>query len=530
MNKISILFRSGLAALGALAMAPAHAAWTLNMNEGVTDMTKEVFGLHMLIFWICVVIGIGVFGVMLYSVIVHRKSRGFEASHFHESTGVEIAWTIIPFIILIAVAIPTAGTLLKVEDSSDPDMTIRVTGHQWLWEYDYVDQGVHFYSRLDRASDQARQQNSGIDPNSVEHYLRNVDQEMVVPVGQKVRLLLTSGDVIHSWWVPDLGGKKDAIPGYINDMWFKANETGTYRGQCAELCGRGHGFMPIVVKVVSESDYDSWVAEQGGNAGGDSELATGQPGTDSTDASEQTSGESGPTAGNATEGRTEDGSSEDPDAAQDSIVGVGEKGDEAGGDEQQQNDASQSSSDRGSPKVDSPETKASDSRSQDGSAGEDQNSEDQGSDDQNSGDQNSGDQNANDQDSGGPSSNEQSDAQPNGDAESGSAAQQGDTGEMSKSDLMAQGKEVYGDLCVACHQPDGAGMPAAGFPALTGGAIATGPVNAHISQVLNGKGAMPPYKGSLSDEQIAGVVTYERNALGNSTGDVVQPSQVAEQR
>ncbi len=500
MNKISILSRSGLAALGALAMAPTHAAWILNMNEGVTDLTKEVFGLHMLIFWICVVIGIGVFGVMLYSVIVHRKSRGFEAAHFHESTGVEIAWTVIPFLILIAVAVPTAGTLLKVEDSSSPDMTIRVTGHQWLWEYDYVDQGVHFYSRLDRASDKARQKNSGVDPNSVEHYLRNVDNEMVVPVDKKVRLLLTSGDVIHSWWVPDLGGKKDAIPGYINDMWFKANETGTYRGQCAELCGRGHAFMPIVVKVVSQSDYDSWVGQQGGNAGGDSELATGQPSTDDADASAQTSGDSSPTAGNATEARTQDGSTENTQAAEDSLVGVGEKDNQDGAD-QQDADAAQSSPDRGSPKVDSPETNASDSSQ--------------------SGDTQSGDSGESESGEGDASQEQGASSKDGADAASGG---------MSKSDLMAQGKEVYGNLCVACHQPDGSGMPAAGFPALKGGAITTGPVPAHISQVLNGKGAMPPYKGSLSDKQIAAVVTYERNSFGNSTGDIVQPSQVAEQR
>ncbi|MES1926388.1 cytochrome c oxidase subunit II [Salinisphaera sp. T31B1] len=503
MNKISILSRSGLAALGALAMAPAHAAWTLNMNEGVTDLTKEVFGLHMLIFWICVVIGIGVFGVMLYSVIVHRKSRGFEAAHFHESTGVEIAWTIIPFLILIAVAIPTAGTLLKVEDSSNPDMTIRVTGHQWLWEYDYVDQGVHFFSRLDRASDKARQQNSGIDPNSVEHYLRNVDNAMVVPVDKKVRLLLTSGDVIHSWWVPDLGGKKDAIPGYINDMWFKANETGTYRGQCAELCGRGHAFMPIVVKVVSQSDYDRWVTDQGGNAGGDSELATGQPSTDDANADAQTSADSSPTAGDATKGRTEDGNTEDPQAAKDSIVGVGEKDNqgassEQSGEQQREIDSAQASPDRGSPKVDSPETNAEGNQSSDSQQGEG---------------------------AGGEQGNAQQGSSSNADQ-----GQDGDESDLSKDDLMAQGKQVYGNMCVACHQADGSGMPAAGFPALKGGAITTGPVPAHIAQVLNGKGAMPPYKGSLSDEQIAAVVTYERNALGNSTGDVVQPSQVAEQR
>lgn len=490
MTKISIVSRAVLVALAALVVTPAHAAWTLNMTSGVTDMAGELFNLHMLIFWICVVIGVGVFGMMLYSVIVHRKSRGFEASHFHESTVVEIVWTTIPFIILIAVAIPAAGTLLKVEDSSNPDMTIRVTGHQWLWEYDYVDADVHFFSRLDRASDKARQRNSGIDPSSVDHYLRNVDKPMVVPVDKKVRLLLTSGDVIHSWWVQELGGKKDAIPGYINDMWFKANEPGTYRGQCAELCGRGHAYMPIVVKVLPQDEYEDWIAQQGGKTQADSALATGQPSTDEANAQTQTQGEN-PTQGEANEGRTEDSEQLDTDEAKESVVGVGEKGDEKSAAEQQEDDAEQAASDRGSPKVDE------------------------------SGDQSSDE--SNDQ------SAEDDDGQESGDTE-GASGNKDDGDQMSKSDLMSQGKQVYANICSACHQPDGSGMEAAGFPSLKGSAVATGDVSVHIGQILNGKGAMPPYKGTLDDKQIAAVVTYERNAFGNDTGDVIQPAQVAEQR
>lgn len=490
MKKISMLSRWGLGTLGALAMAPAHAEWTLNMGRGVTDLTDDVFGLHMLIFWICVVIGIGVFGAMLYSVIMHRKARGFEASHFHESTVVEIAWTVVPFIILIAVAIPAAGTLLQIEDSSDPDMTIRVTGYQWLWEYDYVDEDVSFFSRIDRESDRARQLGSGIDPAGVEHYLRNVDNPMIVPVDTRVRLLLTSGDVIHSWWVPELGGKKDAIPGYINDMWFKANETGTYRGQCAELCGRGHAFMPIVVKVVSQSEYDDWIAEQGGDPGAEGELATGQPSSDEVSADEATSSDESPTAGNATEGRTEDGNEEQPAEAEDSMVGSGEEDDgsePATGDEQSSDDAG---SGEGA-------TEASGSAGQDAGDGSDEPAASNGSGDASGGD--------------------------------GTAGDSG-TGEVPEDELMSEGETVYANLCAACHQPDGSGMPSAGFPALKDGAITTGPVEAHVTQVLNGKGAMPPYKGSLSDREIAAVVTYERNSFGNDTGDVVQPSQVAEQR
>lgn len=245
-----------------LASAPARAAWELNMPVGVTEISREVYDLHMLIFWICVAIGVAVFGVMIYSIVAHRKSRGAQAAQFHESTTVEIVWTIIPFLILVAMAIPAAGTLIKMEDTRDSDLTIKVTGYQWLWQYEYLDREISFYSRLDEKSNRARQLGSGIDPNTVDNYLLNVDNRMVVPVGKKVRILLTSNDVIHAWWVPALGGKKDAIPGYINEMWFRADETGVYRGQCAELCGRDHGFMPIVVEVVSQDRFESWVEEQ----------------------------------------------------------------------------------------------------------------------------------------------------------------------------------------------------------------------------------------------------------------------------
>lgn len=255
--------RAVTAVLTGLLAAPAQAAWELNMPVGVTEISRDVYNLHMLIFWICVLIGVGVFGAMIYSIYAHRKSRGAKAAQFHESTTVEIVWTILPFLILIGMAIPAAGTLLKMENSRNSDLTVKITGYQWLWQYEYPDQGISFFSRLDELSNQARQLNSGIDPNSVEHYLRNVDNPLVVPVGKKVRLLLTSQDVIHAWWVPELGGKKDAIPGYINEMWFRADKTGVYRGQCAELCGRGHGFMPIVVRVVSQDEFDAWVKRQG---------------------------------------------------------------------------------------------------------------------------------------------------------------------------------------------------------------------------------------------------------------------------
>ncbi|MCC5867627.1 MAG: cytochrome c oxidase subunit II [Gammaproteobacteria bacterium] len=253
-----------MAAIFMPALARAN-DWALNMPIGVTDISAEVYRLHMLILWICVVIGIVVFGAMLYAIVNHRKSRGVVPAKFSHSTRVEIIWTVIPVLILIGMALPATETLVKMEDTSGSDMTIKVTGYQWLWEYDYLDEDIRFFSRLDAESDRARQLGSGIDPFTVENYLLEVDNRMVVPVDAKVRLLLTAGDVIHAWWIPDFAVKKDAIPGFINEVWFQANEIGVYRGQCAELCGRDHAFMPIVVDVRSQEDYQAWLAEQRGD-------------------------------------------------------------------------------------------------------------------------------------------------------------------------------------------------------------------------------------------------------------------------
>ena len=254
---------SAALALFASAFAPAALAdWALNMPVGVTEVSKEVYGLHMLILGICVAIAIVVFGVMIVSIFLHRKSRGVVPAQFYHSTKAEIIWTVIPIIILVAMAVPAAEGLIKSEDTRHADMTVKITGYQWRWRYDYLDHDIGFYSTLDRESNQARRVNSGTDPFSVENYLLEVDHPLVVPVGAKVRLLLTAADVLHSWWVPDLAVKKDAIPGYINEAWFKADEPGIYRGQCAELCGRDHGFMPVVVHVLERDEYDAWLAEQ----------------------------------------------------------------------------------------------------------------------------------------------------------------------------------------------------------------------------------------------------------------------------
>jgi cytochrome c oxidase subunit 2 len=206
------------------------------------------------------------FGVMGYALFAFRKSRGAKAATFSHNTTAEIIWTIIPIFVLIYMAVPSARGILEIEDAGNPDMTIKVTGYQWKWGYEYLDNGVSFFANLDELSAEAARLDSGIDVMDIKHYLRDVDNRMVVPVGKKVRILLTANDVIHSWWVPKLYIKKDAIPGFINEMWFTATETGVFRGQCTELCGRGHGYMPIVVEVVSEEDYAVWVIENGGES------------------------------------------------------------------------------------------------------------------------------------------------------------------------------------------------------------------------------------------------------------------------
>jgi cytochrome c oxidase subunit 2 len=256
-------FTAAVVALLSATWGPsALAEWELNMPAGVTAISQEIYGLHMLILWVCVAIAVVVFGAMIYSIIAHRKSLGVKPATFSHSTKAEIIWTVIPIVILVAMAVPAAETMVRLEDSRNSDMSVKITGYQWKWRYDYIDEGFGFFSTLDQASNEARQLGSGIDPSTVENYLLEVDNPLVVPVDAKVRLLITAADVIHAWWVPELGGKKDAVPGFVNEMWFQAEEPGVYRGQCAELCGRDHGFMPVVVNVLPQDEYDAWLAEQ----------------------------------------------------------------------------------------------------------------------------------------------------------------------------------------------------------------------------------------------------------------------------
>jgi cytochrome c oxidase subunit 2 len=242
---------------------PAFADWQLNMQPGITELSRQAYTLHMQIFWVCLAIAVVVFGVMLYSIVKFRHSKGAvpDTTLLH-STKVEIIWTTVPVIILVLMAIPAAKALIKIDDMRNSEMTIKVTGYQWKWQYEYLDEKVSFFSSLSRDSDLARQLDSGVDVNAVPDYLLSVDKPLVVPVGKKVRVLLTAADVIHAWWVPALGMKRDAIPGFVNELWFRAEEIGAYRGQCAELCGRDHGFMPVVVEVKSQADYDAWLVQQ----------------------------------------------------------------------------------------------------------------------------------------------------------------------------------------------------------------------------------------------------------------------------
>lgn len=366
---ISLLAVSGFAA----------AEYGLDFQRPVSPIAHELLELHHLITWIVLAITALVGAVMFWSIAFHRKSSGRKPATFHDNSKLEVLWTIVPFLILVGMAIPATSALLKMDDTTESEMTLKITGYQWKWEYDYMDHGVKFMSSLSTPRDQIGSpvfSKDGFKPGAErgENYLLEVDNHVVLPVGKKIRLLVTANDVIHAWWVPQLATKKDAIPGFINEMWVKIDEPGTYRGQCAELCGKDHGFMPIVVDAVSESDFNKWVNRQKGQM----------------------------VAAAAAAGKS-----------------------------------------------------------------------------------------------------------------------------WSKADLMKRGEKVYGQSCAACHGATGAGIPGV-FPAITGSKSASGPAKAHLDIVMNGKAgtAMAAFKKQLSDVDIAAVVTYERNALGNSKGDVVQPSQV----
>ena len=388
----------------------AMAEYRLNFQDPVTEVARDIYSLHMLIFWICVAIFVLVFSVMFYSIFKHRKSKNYEPAKFSHSTTVEVVWTVIPFLILVAMAIPATQVLIKMEDTTKSDLTIKITGYQWKWGYEYMNgSDISFYSTLATPRNQIDQFDKANAEALGENYLLETDNHLVVPSGRKVRALITANDVIHAWWVPAFGTKKDAIPGYINELWFNVDEgkEGIYRGQCAELCGKDHAFMPIVVEVVTQEVFDAWVAA-GGSFEGVENVA-----------SEIQSEESGLTS-----------------QVLDAVVApaVAEE-------------------------VEPVTAKT-----------------------------------------------------------------------FTKEELMETGKEVSSN-CLACHGVDGKGMPGV-FPAIAGSPVATGPVGDHIDIVMFGKPgtAMAAFANQLSDEEIAAVVTYQRNAYGNDTGDVVLPSDIKAKR
>ena len=251
-----------IAAFWLLLVAPGYTGNEINLTRGVTSQSMMSYQMHMIILWICVVIGVLVFSAMFISIVLHRKSRGHEAAKFTHSTKAEIVWTVIPVIILVVMAVPATKALVNMEVAPENEMTIKITGFQWRWKYEYIEDGIQFISSLDSDSNAARRVDSGTDPVNVDNYLLDVDNPLVIPANTKIKFLITADDVIHSWWVPALGWKRDAVPGFINEAWTEVMEPGVYRGQCAELCGKDHGFMPIVLNVLPKAEYRAWVAQQ----------------------------------------------------------------------------------------------------------------------------------------------------------------------------------------------------------------------------------------------------------------------------
>jgi cytochrome c oxidase subunit 2 len=251
-----------IAAFWLLLVAPGLTGNEINMPRGVTSQSGMAYDLHMIILWICVAIGVIVFSAMFVSIVLHRKSKGHEAAQFTHSTKAEIVWTIIPVLILVVMAVPATSALIHMEVAPETEMTVKITGFQWRWKYEYIEEEIQFISSLHPDSNATRRLESGLNPMDVENYLLEVDNPLVLPAETKIKFLITADDVIHSWWVPALGWKRDAVPGFVNEAWTEILKPGIYRGQCAELCGKDHGFMPIVLNVLPKTEYEQWVRDQ----------------------------------------------------------------------------------------------------------------------------------------------------------------------------------------------------------------------------------------------------------------------------
>ena len=497
--------------MGSLFSSSVWADMKLNLTQGVTRVSEEVYDLHMFALWICTAIGVVVFGAMFWSMIFHRKSKGHKAADFHESTTVEILWTAIPIVILVVMAIPATSTLIDMENNDNSDVTIQVTGSQWKWHYKYFDEDIEYYSVLSTPRDQYENQ----DGNSAlkgENYLLEVDKPLVIPVNKKVRFLITSDDVIHAWWVPAFAVKQDANPGFINEAWTNVDKPGVYRGQCAELCGKDHGFMPIVVEVKSEADYALWVDEQyqmaaqaaqaekdslNASASIDELMALGETTYVAYCAAcHQPTGLGLPPAFPALKGTpfTTEGSTDDHIK----IVLNGRSGTGMQSYSKQlsmKQIAAVVTYERNAWGNDTGDIiQASDVKAAAGGV-----------------------------DTSAPA------PEVKAIVEEAITSPVEDLAKIySMAEMMVMGEDVYNKACVACHQPAGNGMPPV-FPALDGSAIATGDVAKHLDIVVNGSAknpAMAAFSSQLTKTEIAAVVTYERNAWSNNTGDLIQAADV----
>ncbi|OGT59354.1 MAG: cytochrome c oxidase subunit II [Gammaproteobacteria bacterium RIFCSPHIGHO2_12_FULL_42_10] len=529
-----------------IASGTAIAGSSINLTQGVSPISHDVYELHMLMFWVCVAIGVIVFGAMFYSILNHRRSKHPIPKRFHSHFTLEIAWTIVPVVILVILAIPATKVLFKMNDERASDMTIKITGYQWKWHYEYLEDGVSFFSDL--STPQVEMHNHA--PKG-QHYLREVDHPMVVPIHKKIRLLITSNDVNHAWWVPDLAVKRDAIGGFINEAWTIIDKPGVYYGQCAELCGVNHAFMPIVVIATTEEGYQDWVAHQKGEiTQGDAdttrawtlqELMTKGEGVYShiCVACHQPGGVGMPPTFPALKGSP---IATGPISDHVNIVFNGKAGTAMQAFKGQLSDVELAGvltyernafgnntgtlvqpiqiqalrsgktmeaalateplkeSAKGASANTAPTKSAAGHEANPGSV---------------------------------KSTTSTTHAVPTIAASSGAT-----TAEVaipsapvspadSLKEAIARGETVYSNICAACHQPTGLGMPPT-FPALKDSPITIGPVKDHLDRVLNGKPgtAMQAFKEQLTDQQLADVITYERNAFGNHTGILVTPEEV----
>lgn len=380
----------GLAVSLSLISLPTMASYDVNIPQPASPIATQIYGLHMYILWVCAIIFVVVFGFMFYSIFKFRKSNGAKPDvNFHESTLIEIIWTIIPFIILIAMAVPATKTILEMKDTSSPDLTVKVTGFQWGWRYDYSSEGFGFYSNLTTPWSQIGQPGTGPTEKQGSDYLLEVDNPLVVPVGKRVRLLITSNDVIHGWYVPQLGINQYGIPGFIKDVWFKAETVGTFKGQCSQICGKLHGYMPIAVIVKSEADYAKWIEESKSKWGKKASVAGTSP-----------------------------------------VMAPAEDNNKV----------------------------------------------------------------------------------------------------FTIAEAKDKGEKIYAANCVACHQPNGKGMPPA-FPSLAGSKVVLGSSDQQINVLLNGRAgtAMQSF-ARLSNSDIAAVITFTKNSFGNNVGKVIQPAEIRNAR